>query len=361
MRYAIVSDIHANRQAWRAVLSDIVRQDADLILCLGDAIGYGPSPVEVLDSVMQQCKCLLIGNHEAVIGGRCDIDIFNEKAQRIVEWTAAQLGPAAARGFRDLPSDASADSFLASHAEILEPERFNYIETEEDALENFHARPFEILFVGHTHISGVHTLETATGRLELVPAEDFSLRRGRRYIVNSGSVGDSRDDDPRASYCIFDEDRQSVVFRKVDFDVAAYKRDLQRSGVGFKPFFLTFFEHVTAHTEKPAADWRVEVSNGPAAGQPVPAAPAGAAPAPVAAEASGWPAQDAAGSPKSDRFQNVDLEHVPADQSWHAGGGDAHRQADEAAATRPPATPGGADKGKRPKFVIKRSTGKLAP
>ena len=91
MRYAIVSDIHANLQAWQAVLKDIKKKDVDAILCLGDVVGYGPDPAAVLDSCYEECSYFILGNHDAVIGKRLDSNLFNDSAKYIIEWTKNQL------------------------------------------------------------------------------------------------------------------------------------------------------------------------------------------------------------------------------------------------------------------------------
>ena len=91
MRYAIVSDIHSNRQAWDAVLKDIRSQGVDDILCLGDVVGYGPCPAEVLEDLYSHCDNFVLGNHDAVIGNRMDSDLFNDEAKYLIEWTREQL------------------------------------------------------------------------------------------------------------------------------------------------------------------------------------------------------------------------------------------------------------------------------
>jgi predicted phosphodiesterase len=93
MRYAIVSDIHANLQAWTAVLQDIARHRIDAILCLGDVVGYGPNPQEVLQSVRQHVDTLLLGNHDAALCGMIAPVQFNTHALAILDWTQRVLPP----------------------------------------------------------------------------------------------------------------------------------------------------------------------------------------------------------------------------------------------------------------------------
>ena len=91
MRYAIVSDIHANWPAWCVIRDDLVAQNVEAVVCLGDVVGYGPSPARVLADVRQHCENIVLGNHDAAVAGQLDLSIFNDHARRAAEWTAAQL------------------------------------------------------------------------------------------------------------------------------------------------------------------------------------------------------------------------------------------------------------------------------
>ena len=110
MRYAIVSDIHANMQAWKAVLQDIACSDIDRIICLGDIVGYGPRPAEVLQSVHARADHLVLGNHDAVIAGKLSAELFNPRARERVKWTAEHLSPKAVE---------DEDAFAAACAAML--------------------------------------------------------------------------------------------------------------------------------------------------------------------------------------------------------------------------------------------------
>jgi len=155
MRYAVVSDIHANRQAWQAVLDDIALQGTDAILCVGDVIGYGPMPAVTLDSVCKYADVMVLGNHDAVIGNRINVEIFNDDACRIIEWTRERLNDDATRLFAKMPLELEVEDFLIVHAEVADPERFYYIEEAESARESFDACEHALIFVGHTQSGGI--------------------------------------------------------------------------------------------------------------------------------------------------------------------------------------------------------------
>jgi predicted phosphodiesterase len=222
MRYALVSDIHSNLQAWKAVEKDLRNHGADSVLCLGDVVGYGPDPVAVLDAVYQRADATVVGNHDAVVGGTLDREIFNDDAKRLIEWTMDQLGDDAAEYFADLPYKMATDDMLCVHAEAADPSRFDYVIDQLRAYNNFTAVDSRIVFIGHTHVPGIF-VQSPSGAIAWHPPTDLQLRKDHRYIVNVGSVGDPRDNNPRASYCVFDASTNQLGFRRVAFDYQAYR------------------------------------------------------------------------------------------------------------------------------------------
>ncbi|MFT5126883.1 MAG: putative phosphoesterase [Rhodothermales bacterium] len=239
MRYAIVSDIHANWQAWQAVIRDIRSIGVDCIICLGDVVGYGPHPAKVTREVRENCENFVLGNHDAVVAGFLDPAIFNKGARQIIQWTAKQLDEEAVQFYASLPMVLEAENFICVHAEVARPQRFGYIVKPEDARDSFAAADRDLVFVGHTHKPGVFTLdpETAAISLELSP-EKYALRHDRRYIVNVGSVGDPRDGDMRSAYCLYDDSTKTISIRRIPFDIRAYADDLEAAQLPMKPRFL---------------------------------------------------------------------------------------------------------------------------
>ncbi len=237
MRYAVISDLHANRQAWESVLADITSRGVDTIICLGDVVGYGPMPQVVLDQVRQWCAAVVIGNHDAAACGRMDASIFNDEAQAVVEWTRGRID-ADGHGFLNgLPAAVEDDEVLFVHAEVVDPERFDYITEPQVAAENLAACGHRMVFVGHTHEQAVFV--ERGGVVHECAAKDFELVDGCRYLVNVGSVGEPRNpDDLRARYVIFDSGTGEVTFRAVDFDFRGYREDLDREGLPVVPYFL---------------------------------------------------------------------------------------------------------------------------
>jgi putative phosphoesterase len=243
MRYAIVSDIHANLPAWSAVLNDIAREGVDGICCLGDVVGYGPRPGAVLASVRQHCENVVLGNHDAVIAGMLQASDFNRLAREAIEWTRERLGEEGREYFANVPLTLRGDGILLTHGDAAQPAKFRYVTKPEHARASFKASKRDVLFFGHTHQPGVLTASGSRGTINKLPARDMMLRPGVRYMINPGSVGDPRcSSDLRASYCIYDSKTLQLRFRRVEFDVDEYRRDFAASGLVHKPFFLRILD-----------------------------------------------------------------------------------------------------------------------
>jgi predicted phosphodiesterase len=243
MRYAIVSDLHANIRAWDSVLADLRAQSADVVICLGDVVGYGPNPSEVLKGVREVATNLVMGNHDAAAVGMMDYSIFNEHAQQAIEWTMTKLDAEAKAFLSSVPLAIEAGEVLFVHAEVCEPGRFGYITDTAIAKENFEACEHFVIFVGHTHSPKIFE-QDENGIVTEHADSNTRLEEGKRYIVNVGSVGEPRDaDDLRARYVIYDSGTREVVFRRVEFDILSYRNDLDATSLAFRPFFLCVYEH----------------------------------------------------------------------------------------------------------------------
>jgi predicted phosphodiesterase len=237
MRYAIVSDIHANWQAWSAVRDDIYHQGGvDCILCLGDVVGYGPQPRRVFEDVLDYCGNFVLGNHDAVVCGKLDPALFNDNARYIIDWTCQQLGDDVADHFYHTPMTMGDADLYCAHAEAANPEAWGYIFEAEHARSSFELTDAELMFVGHTHRPLVARWSGV--RPESLPVDEMVFLPNYRYLVNVGSVGDPRDGDPTACYVIYDADELRLQFRRLPFDYDAFQQDLAATQLPVRPFFL---------------------------------------------------------------------------------------------------------------------------
>lgn len=224
-RFAIVSDLHSNLEAVLAVFKEIQKEGIHDIYCLGDVIGYGPNPNELL-SLAKKFKFTILGNHdEAVLNGK-ELEDFNPIAAEAVLWTKDEISyPTVSKELSDenrsylqkMKKMVIKDRSLFAHGSALN--NMEYIMNYFDSLESFkymEQHKINVCFVGHTHRPGIF-LE---GNVNMLPfdAEDFyTINEDSRMIVNAGSVGQSRDNSWKACYIIVDENR--LFYRRVEYDV----------------------------------------------------------------------------------------------------------------------------------------------
>jgi predicted phosphodiesterase len=234
MKYAFVSDIHGNLQAWKQVWASLAAEKVDGVICLGDIVGYGPRPAETLASVKSKVNFCVIGNHDAVIVGLEDPSRFNEDAQNLIHWSAERLDHNAKEYFSEMPYELNLDTehgvIRCVHGSPFEPEMFWYVSNAKEARMAWDSTDTQITFIGHSHVPGFFTLSPDNqvkyrqGNNLLYPIEE-----GTRYIINAGSVGLSRDGDSRAAYCIYDSETRTFYWRRVDFDLEEYRRDVKNN------------------------------------------------------------------------------------------------------------------------------------
>ncbi len=221
MKRALISDVHSNLEALTAVLQDIREQAVDEVYCLGDIVGYGPNPRECVDLV-RQLTLSVLGNHDQA--AIFDPEGFNPVALQAIYWTRIQLdlgaGPNAVNDRWDflgeLPRSYNDGPRLFVHGSAREPTN-EYVFPEDiydsRKMDNLFGRIEQYCFQGHTHIPGVFT----DTREFFSPDEcDYHFRlNGQKLMVNVGSVGQPRDNDPRACYAILTDD--AIIYRRIEY------------------------------------------------------------------------------------------------------------------------------------------------
>ncbi len=209
MRYLIVSDIHANLQAFDAVLKNAGQFDQ--IWCLGDVVGYGPNPNECIDRLRQFEHVCVAGNHDYAALGKLNLEDFNTDAQTSTVWTRDQLTPSSKEYLQNLPDRVVEAGYTLVHGSPREP-IWEYIMFPSIAKPQFALFDTNVCFVGHTHAPVVFIYSSEEdGRPEVCEATVLPVGEGftigqEREIINPGSVGQPRDGDPRAAYAILDSD-----------------------------------------------------------------------------------------------------------------------------------------------------------
>lgn len=217
MRYAIISDLHANIDAVEASLKRIDEMGVDKIVCLGDVVGYNATPNECIEIISERGIQTILGNHDAVACGIEEPWGFNPVALAAVVWTREQLTPDSLDWLHSLPDALNYGSFVAVHGA---PKNHNtYLFSWEDVL------PFAyfldeqnctLCFVGHTHTPALFSTD---GSYSLNGNRPIPLEPDRHYFINPGSVGQPRDDDPRASFGILDTDDFTFSLIRVEYNV----------------------------------------------------------------------------------------------------------------------------------------------
>lgn len=222
MKYAVISDIHANEAALREVLADAFEQGAERVVCLGDAVGYGPCPAEVIALLKVSASMVIAGNHDDAVSGRNTARNFIELAKGAVSRHRATLSKVDIAWLKSLPYTCSFAGAVATHGDFVAPERFGYIDGVDAALENFQRCGEQLLFCGHTHVPRIYVVGSSGNVYDLSP-QDFELEIGKRYIVNPGSVGYPRESDGQcySSYVLWDSSSRTVVFRRLPFCVSS--------------------------------------------------------------------------------------------------------------------------------------------
>ena len=229
MRLLLISDIHSNIEALEAALN--AAPDHDVVVDLGDVVGYGASPNEVVDRVRKLKAAQHVrGNHDKACAGVMSTEQFNPIAAIAAYWTRDMLSPTNRKWLAGIPQgpvkhDGITDVQFVHGSPIDEDE---YLITPVDAA--FIAPDLEarITFFGHTHVQGGFMVQRTGAepiRLRGVNGgNDYELKREARYLINPGSVGQPRDGDPRAAFAIYDTETQVVSFRRAAYDIAAAQR-----------------------------------------------------------------------------------------------------------------------------------------
>lgn len=219
MSILVISDIHANLTALKAVITDAGEFEA--VWFLGDLVGYGPDPNECIELLRSQPNLVaLTGNHDAATLKKLSTDSFNSEARRAVRWTQRQISKENLAYLGGLPAKVQvSDDVTLAHGSPRQP-IWEYILNTRSATENFYFFETPYCFVGHTHLPSIFKFSENDSDADLfVPLENSPFSMYSRMIINPGSVGQPRDRDPRAAYVLFDAEKDEIEFRRVEYDV----------------------------------------------------------------------------------------------------------------------------------------------
>ncbi len=234
MRVALISDIHSNIFALEQVMAQLRRERVDLILNLGDLVGYNANPNECIELIQAEPVLSLAGNHDLAL---LDVELaqfFNIIAYQAIVWAREQVRPEFREFFENLPLTREGENYLACHG----------TPTSADSYINYHFQGKKVLkmlqrglglrvcFFGHTHRRALW-YQDIRGKVALLPISPGKILLEPRwhYLINPGSVGQPRDGNPEAAYAIFDDEEFSIHYKSVPYDVAAAQSSILKAGL----------------------------------------------------------------------------------------------------------------------------------
>lgn len=234
MRALVVSDLHSNSEALRSALGRVRRKKFDTVICLGDFVGYGAQPNQVLD-VMRRLKgpkLYIRGNHDRVAAGLDDGSGFNHAARYAALWTRDRLSAPNRRFLHALPlGPTTHENVVLCHGSPADEDE--YIFTEYHAARVLSRFDAPWILYGHTHLPVIFSVGP-DGQVSGLPVRTemtVKLRKDHRYLINPGSVGQPRDRNPMSAFAIVDTDKYTVQFFRVEYDIAETQASIIRAGL----------------------------------------------------------------------------------------------------------------------------------
>ncbi len=248
MKYAIISDIHANIEALDVVLAKCEEAGVEKYICLGDLVGYNANPSECFEKVGSlELVGIVKGNHDEYVSNNDEEMLgFNPHARAAVLWTKAQLSEPQRNKLAELPLKQTirGTNITIVHATLDSPEAWGYIFDVHHATDNFSYQFTQLCFCGHSHVpiafckrpissTGDPVSEIVEWKGEEKPDIDpvIQIEKGWKYLVNVGSVGQPRNRDPRASFAIYDSDEKTVTRYRLEYDFASAQKSIRAAGL----------------------------------------------------------------------------------------------------------------------------------
>lgn len=236
MKYLIVSDMHGNSDAFAAVLRRMRRKRIDVTLVLGDLVGYGGGPNQVVETVRELLPGRVVsirGNHDKVVAGIESGENFNPAALQAARWTTERLTQPNLRFIRDLPVGPIevAPGLSICHGSPLDEDA--YVFSDFDAYQIFAATQAHVTFFGHTHIPSLFVAHNGGIDVALLRGETgtIDIAPDMRYLINPGSVGQPRDRDPRASFMTYDAVRRQVRWQRLEYPIDRAQQRIIKAGL----------------------------------------------------------------------------------------------------------------------------------
>jgi predicted phosphodiesterase len=229
VKYAVMGDVHGNWEALSAVLEDAHNQGVTNFTCVGDMVGYNANPSECLAKIRELNAICVRGNHDHYCSHDECIRDFHPLAANVVDWTRNQLTEDELAFLKQLKMVRVVSSFTLVHSTLDMPEKWGYVFDELEAESNFNYQSTTVCFYGHTHQPVAFEKSGYVRRLNIEGVIPVTL--GKKYFVNTGSVGQPRDGDKRASYVVYDTTARQFEIRRVEYDIATAQKKIIAAGL----------------------------------------------------------------------------------------------------------------------------------
>jgi diadenosine tetraphosphatase ApaH/serine/threonine PP2A family protein phosphatase len=225
VKYAVLSDIHANIDSLGQALTTVAADD--IVVSLGDVVGYGPNPNECVSALRERARHAVLGNHDLAAIENFGVESFNDAARAAIAWTQGVLDETSRAWLNLLPYELRFPGFLLVHGAPVS--YFEYILDIDAAARAFERTDAKIVFVGHTHIAEywVREPDGRIGHRHMQHGGELTLEAEKRYIIDVGSVGQPRDLNPQACFVTYDEEARLVQWIRYDYPIEEVQRKMR--------------------------------------------------------------------------------------------------------------------------------------
>lgn len=231
MKYGIFSDVHSNLEAMTVVAQAMKTDGAEDYLCLGDFVGYYSNPDEVIEIIAGlKCWKMVMGNHDSALLGRTSLSKFSPPAAQAINWTQTHIKPQSRKFLEDLRMREEIGEIQLVHSSPFQSEEWHYLTSQEDLERNFRYFQGLICFFGHVHKPFIAE-QKMDGSVRILQEQECRLQKDCRYLVNVGSVGQPRDNNPKTCYVMYDSTAKKLSIRRLDYDFETTAKKTLEAGL----------------------------------------------------------------------------------------------------------------------------------
>ncbi len=230
MKILVLSDVHGNSDALQRVLTEVQAIQPDLVVSLGDVVGYGADPAKCVSLIEENANIRICGNHDLAVTGEQDYSTFNSIASISIEWTRNSLSEEDILKIKKYIPIYSSGECLYVHASPGNPLEWEYVYTVRQAERIFNEFKERFIFVGHTHVPGIISWNENDGA-RICHSSLTGIDPSSRYLINTGSVGQPRDGINAASFTLLDLDKGKIQMHRSSYNVASAQRRIRAEGL----------------------------------------------------------------------------------------------------------------------------------